>query len=127
VTTKPRPIHFVLAALVLLTMCVASLAIGYIADVGHGRISPGDVRRIVEELEPMTDTSQVTIQIATGIGIKQNAEPIQTVASTRTTIERAEPVKNNWLLALATALACLMVLAGVAAANSLPDWPFSER
>jgi tartrate dehydratase alpha subunit/fumarate hydratase class I-like protein len=28
-------------------------------------------------------------------------------------------VRNNWLLALATALACLMVLAGVAAANSL--------
>jgi hypothetical protein len=27
------------------------LAIGYIADVGHGRISPGDVQRIVEELE----------------------------------------------------------------------------
>jgi hypothetical protein len=124
VTTKPRPIHFVLAALVLLMMCVASLAIGYIADVGHGRISPGDVRRIVEELEPMTDTSQVTIQIATGIGIKQSAEPAMTVTSTRTTIERAEPVKNNWLLALATALACLMVLAGVAAANSLPDWPF---
>lgn len=123
-TTKPRPIHFVLAALVLLMMCVASLAIGYIADVGHGRISPGDVRRIVEELEPMTDTSQVTIQIATGIGIKQSAEPAMTVTSTRTTIERAEPVKNNWLLALATALACLMVLAGVAAANSLPDWPF---
>jgi hypothetical protein len=124
VTTKPRPIHFVLAALVLLSMCGASMAIGYIADIGHGRISPGEIERIVEELEPMTDTSQVTIQIATGIGIKQSAEPAMTVTSTRTTIERAEPVKNNWLLALATALACLMVLAGVAAANSLPDWPF---
>lgn len=123
-TTKPRPIHFVLAALVLLTMCVASLAIGYIADVGHGRISPGEIERIVEELEPAADGSQVVVQIATGIGIRQVAEPAMTVTSTRTTIERAEPVKNNWLLALATALACLMVLAGVAAANSLPDWPF---
>ena len=100
------------------------MAIGYIADIGHGRISPGEIERIVEELEPAADGSQVVVQIATGIGIKQDAQPAMTVTSTRTTVERAEPVKNNWLLALATALACLMVLAGVAAANSLPDWPF---
>lgn len=124
---KPRPVHYVLAVLVLMMMCGASLAIGYIADIGHGRISPGDVRRIVEELEPTTDGSQVVVQIATGIGIKQSAEPAMTITSTRSTIERAEPVKNNWLLALATALACLLVLAGVAAANSLPDWPFGRR
>ncbi len=124
---KPKPVHYALAVLVLLSMCGASLAIGYIADVGHGRISPGDVQRIVEELESATDGSQVVVQIATGIGIKQSAEPAMTITSTRSTIERAEPVRNNWLLALATALACLMVLAGVAAANSLPDWPFSGK
>lgn len=100
--------------LMLIAMCGAALAIGYIADVGHGRISPGDIERIVEEIEPLTDASQVTIQIATGIGIKQSAEPAMTITSTRSTIERAEPVRNDWLLALA----CLFVLAGAAAANS---------
>jgi hypothetical protein len=119
---KPRFIHFVTFGLAVFAMCGAALAIGYIADVGHGRISAGDVKRIVEELEPANDGSQVVVQIATGIGIKQDAQPVMTITSTRSTIERAEPVRNNWLLALATVLACLLLLAGVAAANSLPDW-----
>ena len=124
---RPKLIYFVTFGLAVVAMFGAALAIGYIADVGHGRISPGDVRRIVEELEPATDGSQVVVQIATGIGIKQNAEPNMVVTSTRSTVERAEPVVNNWLVALATALACLFVLAGAAFANSLPDWPFNGR
>ncbi len=124
---KPRLIHFVTFGLAVFAMCGAAFAIGTIADIGHGRISPGDVQRIVEELEPTTDGSQVVVQIATGIGIKQSAEPAMTITSTRTTVERAEPVRNNWLLALATALACLLLLAGCAVANTLPEWPFGRR
>lgn len=123
----PRPVHFVTFVLAILAMVGAALAIGYIADIGHGRISAGDVKRIVEELEPANDGSQVIVQIATGIGIKQDAQPAMTITSTRSTIERAEPIKNNWLLALATALSCILVLATVAAINVLPDWPFSRR
>ena len=123
---KPRLIHFVTFGLAIFAMCGATLAIGAIADIGHGRISPGDIRRIVEEIEPVDDNSQVVVQIATGIGIKQVAEPNMVVTETRSTIERAEPVVNNWLIALATALACLFVLAGAAFANSLPEWPFGN-
>ena len=123
----PKPVQFALFVLVLISMCGAALAIGYIADAGHGRINAGEIQRIIEELEPANDGSQVVVQIATGIGIRQSAEPAMTITSTRTTVERTEPVKKSWLLALATALACLLLLAGVAAANRLPDWPFGGR
>jgi hypothetical protein len=123
---KPRLIHFVTFALAISAMCGAALAIGVIADVGHGRMSAGDIRRIVEEIEPVNDNSQVVVQIATGIGIKQVAEPNMVVTETRSTVERAEPVVNNWLIALATALSCLFVLAGAAVANTLPDWLFTR-
>jgi len=124
---KPRPVHFVTFALAILAMVGAALAIGYIADIGAGRISAGDVKRIVEELEPANDGSQVIVQIATGIGIKQDAQPVMTITSTRSTIERAEPVVNHWMSALAMALVCLFLLVGCAVANTLPDWPFGAK
>jgi len=123
---KPRLIHFVTFALAISAMCGAALAIGVIADVGHGRMSAGDIRRIVEEIEPVNDNSQVVVQIATGIGIKQVAEPNMVVTETRSTIERAEPMPNVLLQALATALACVFLLVGCAVANTLPDWPFTR-
>jgi hypothetical protein len=107
-------------------MCGAAFAIGVIADIGNGKMSAGDVQRIVEELEPTTDGSQVIVQIATGIGIKQSAEPAMTITSTRSTIERAEPKPNVLLQALAMALACIFLLVGCAVANSLPEWPLTR-
>jgi hypothetical protein len=124
---KPRLIHFVTFGLAVFAMCGAALAIGAIADIGNGRMSAGDIRRIVEEVKPADNNSPVVVQIATGIGIKQVAEPQMTVTETRSTIERAEPKPNVLLSALATALACIFLLAGCAVANTLPDWPFGGR
>ncbi len=124
---KPRLIHFVTFGLAIFAMCGAALAIGAIADIGHGRMSAGDIRHIVEEIKPVDDNSQVVVQIATGIGIKQVAEPNMVVTETRSTIERAEPRPNVLLQALATALACIFLLAGCAVANTLPEWPFGGR
>ena len=121
---KPRPVHFVTFALAVAVMVSAALAIVQIADIGAGRMSAGDIQRIIEEIEPANDGSQVVVQIATGIGIKQDAQPAMTITNTRSTIERAEPVRSNWLSALATALVCLFLLVGCAVANTLPDWPF---
>ncbi len=124
---KPRLIHFVTFGLAIVAMCVVALAIGVIADIGHGRLSAGDIRRIVEEIEPVDDNSQVVVQIATGIGIRQSAEPNMVVTETRSTIERAEPRPNVLLVALATALGCIFVLVCVAVANTFPTWPFDRR
>jgi hypothetical protein len=123
---KPRLIHFVTFGLAIFAMCGAALAIGVIADIGNGKMSAGDIRRIVEEIEPVSDNSQVVVQIATGIGIKQVAEPNMVVTETRSTVERAEPMPNVLLQALATALACVFLLVGCAVANTLPDWPFTR-
>ena len=123
---KPRLIYFVTFGLAIVAMCGAAFAIGVIADIGNGKMSAGDIQRIVEEIEPVNDNSQVVVQIATGIGIQQSAEPNMVVTETRSTIERAEPRPNVLLQALATALACIFLLAGCAVANTLPDWPFTR-
>jgi len=112
---KPRPIHYILFVVTIVAFTVGIAGVVHLADIGHGRIQPADIQRIVQDIDD--DNTTVVVQIATGLGIRQTATATATDAPAAT---------NNGILALATILCCLLILAAAAIAIRLPDWPFQD-
>lgn len=107
---KPQPRHYILFAITVIAVYVGSAGVVHLADIGHGRISAADIQRIIDDNAETGDTT-VIVQVATGLGIRQNA-----TASASPTA-----ATNNGILALATILCCLLILAAGAIAIRLPD------
>lgn len=112
---KPRPLHYILFALTIITFTCGIAGVVHLADIGHGRIPAADIQRLIDDNAETGDTT-VIVQVATGLGIRQNA-----TASASPTAST-----NNGILALATILCCLLILAAAAIAIRLPNWPFQD-
>lgn len=109
---KPRPIHYILFVVTIVAFTVGIAGVVHLADIGHGRIQPADIQRIVQDIDD--DNTTVVVQIATGLGIRQTA------TATVTDAPNAPAATNNGILALATILCCLLILAAAAIAIRLP-------